>query len=329
MDERATVDEAGNARGAPRGQRVRWSVTGAIAMVIFGVAGLSGSTSATVGSGERTVFVPITPCRLLDTRPGSDNVGQRQAPIRNNETFITTVRGVNGNCNLPGGAVGVSMNVTAVDPSASSFLVVYPSDGVRGPGSNLNWVAGQAPVPNAVTTKLSADGKVAIYNLSGNVDVIADINGYYEDHTFDDRYYTKAQVDAKIADEFVVSAGLGIPATLTPDLTVFPMFNETVTTSTSGRWLVTKSFTGRQACTVQFGSLYYLVVDGVPVRASAVFNNIGQGSVLSTTFVGSTVGVVPAGAHVIGIGVQCVSGATVALLTAYTQASVSSVTVLD
>ena len=213
-------------------------------------------------SGERTVFVPITLCRLLDTRRGSDNVGQRQAPVHNNETFIATVRGPNGNCDLPPGAVGVSMNVTAVDPSASSFLVVFPSDGVRGPGSDLNWTAGQAPVPNAVTTKLSADGKIAFYNLSGDVDVIADINGYDEDHNFDDRYSTKAEVDARVADEHVVSAGITVPATLTPE-TVYTTFNETVTTTTSGRWLVTKSISVRHDCTSGgSSSLYYLLVDG-------------------------------------------------------------------
>ena len=331
MDQGARDDEhsIGSGGGERRGQRLRWSAIGAVAMVVCGVVGLGGSTSATVGSGERTVFVPITPCRLLDTRAGSDNVGQRQAPIRNNETFVTAVRGANGNCNLPPGAVGVSMNVTAVDPSASSFLVVYPSDGVRGPGSNLNWTARQAPVPNAVTTKLSSDGKVAFYNLSGNVDIIADVNGYYEDHNFDDRYYTKAEVDARVADEHVVSSGIVIPGTLTPE-TVYTTFNETVTTTTFGRWLVTKSVSVRHDCTVGgSSSIYYLLVDGAPVRSSALFgsNSAGGAVKLQTTLVGTTAGVVAAGTHTIGVGAQCLAG--VKMFDAFDTVSISSVTVLD
>lgn len=46
--------------------------------------------------------------------------------------------------------------------------------------SNLNWQAGQAPTPNAVTASLSADGALAFYNLAGTVDVLVDIVGYYE-----------------------------------------------------------------------------------------------------------------------------------------------------
>ena len=38
---------------------------------------------------------------------------------------------------------------------------------------------------------------MSFYNLAGTVNVGADIVGYYVDHTHDDRYYTKAQADAK------------------------------------------------------------------------------------------------------------------------------------
>jgi hypothetical protein len=66
------------------------------------------------------------------------------------------------------GAVS-SMNVTIIFPSSSSFLAVFSSDATRPLAASLNWVAGQAPTPNAVTAALSADGKVSFYNLSGTV----------------------------------------------------------------------------------------------------------------------------------------------------------------
>jgi hypothetical protein len=47
-----------------------------------------------------------------------------------------------------------------------------------------------------VTTALSALGQFNVFNLQGTVDVIVDVNGYYADHNHDDRYYTKAEVDA-------------------------------------------------------------------------------------------------------------------------------------
>jgi hypothetical protein len=74
----------------------------------------------------------------------------------------------------------VSLGVTVVNPTAASYLTVYPADVPRPLASNLNWVAGQPPTPNAVTAALSTDGRLAFYNFDGSVDVLVDIVGYYE-----------------------------------------------------------------------------------------------------------------------------------------------------
>lgn len=71
------------------------------------------------------------------------------------------------------------MNVTTVNGTVGSFLTLWPADATRPTASNLNWVAGSPATPNKVDVKLSADGKVSIFNLTGTVDVIADIVGFY------------------------------------------------------------------------------------------------------------------------------------------------------
>jgi YVTN family beta-propeller protein len=179
--------------------RSRWAAIGAAVAVSIGAGGIM-TTSASIGSGERAVFVPITPCRLLDTRSGTSNVGPRATPLTAGDTYTATVWGTNGNCTIPSDAVGVSLNVVAINPTSGSYLTVFPSDATRPLSSNLNWVANQAPTPNAVTADLSADGKVSFYNLAGNVDIAADIVGYYADHNHDDRYDTKTEVNTKIAN---------------------------------------------------------------------------------------------------------------------------------
>ncbi|MEO7398668.1 MAG: hypothetical protein ABIW84_08910, partial [Ilumatobacteraceae bacterium] len=176
--------------------RSRWAAIGAAIAVSIGAGGLM-TASATIDTGERAVFVPIVPCRVMDTRSGSDNVGPRSTPIGSSETHTISVLGVNGNCTIPADATGLAMNVTIINPTANSFLTVFPSGAVRPLASNLNWVAGQPPVPNAVTADVPGDGKVSFYNLTGTVNVAADIIGYFVDHSHDDRYYTKAQTDAK------------------------------------------------------------------------------------------------------------------------------------
>jgi hypothetical protein len=98
---------------------------------------------------------------------------------------------------IPPDAIGLSLNVTVDNPTSASYLTIFPSDVARPLASNLNWTAGQAPVANAVTTNISADGKVSFFNNAGTVNVIADIVGYYVDHNHDDRYYTKAEINAR------------------------------------------------------------------------------------------------------------------------------------
>lgn len=155
--------------------RVRWTVAAVAALVLGG----GGLLTASVGSANVSSFVPITPCRLLDTR-ATDQVGERGTPLGPEETFVTPVWGTHGKCTIPTGATGVSLGVTITNPTAASYLTVFPADASKPLASHLNWLPGQAPTPNAVTAMLSDDGQLAVYNRAGTVDVIVDIVGYYE-----------------------------------------------------------------------------------------------------------------------------------------------------
>jgi hypothetical protein len=138
----------------------------------------------TVGVGSAansgpSSFVPIVPCRLVDTRPTSQ-VGPIGTPIGPDTAVTVTVHGTNGNCTIPNTAVGVVTNTTAVNPTAPSFLTVYPGDAAARPtASNLNYVPGSPPTPNQVTVGLSGDGKINVFNRFGSIDVVIDVVGYY------------------------------------------------------------------------------------------------------------------------------------------------------
>lgn len=180
--------------------RSRWAAVGAALAVAVGAGtGVLTTAQATVGSGERNVFIATTPCRLFDTRPGAQ-VGPRTSPLAPNDTLTTPVRGNVGNCIVPADATAVMMNVTAIEPSEATYLTVYPGDVSRPVASNLNVAGGASATPNLVTVLLGAAlGDIKIYNSAGTVHVLADVVGYFVDHHHDDRYYTKAQVDAAIA----------------------------------------------------------------------------------------------------------------------------------
>jgi hypothetical protein len=202
--------------------RSRWAALGAAAAVTLGAGGI-GLVSAT-NPGEAAAFVPITPCRLVDTRPAPENVGGRATPLGADEAYTVSAHGDNGNCTgIPAGATGLELNVTALGASDPTFLTIYPNGAARPTSSNLNPVPGAAPTPNAVTADLSAGGQFDIYNLAGIVDVIVDVTGYYIDHEHDDRYYIEAEIDAMtaltpVANGFIrldgtLAAGTGVAAT--------------------------------------------------------------------------------------------------------------------
>lgn len=154
-----------------------WMATGAVlALVSSLLITQAWSASAAPGDDDAT-FVPITACRLVDTRPAPLRVGTFGA-FGIDDTKTIQARGTNGDCTIPSDAVGVSLNVTAVDASQATFLTIWP-DGTKPTASSLNPTPGQPPTPNAVTTLLSSPGAFKVFNRFGTVEVIIDVNGYY------------------------------------------------------------------------------------------------------------------------------------------------------
>ena len=148
-----------------------------LAVALIAVFGLRAWQVDAAPGDSDTTFVPIAPCRLADTRPSPNRIGDN-GTLAAGDTRTLAVRGSHGNCAIPADAVGVSLNVTATDATASTFLTFWP-EGQRPLTSSLNPAPGQPPTPNAVTTLLSGAGSFNLYNLAGSVNVIIDVTGYH------------------------------------------------------------------------------------------------------------------------------------------------------
>ena len=121
----------------------------------------------------RSFFVPLNPARLLDTRDGT---GGNISGLALNTLTELKVAGVGG---VPAtGATAVVLNVTVDSPITNGFITAWPSGEDQPVVSNLNFTPGQT-VPNLVTVKIGANGKVNIYNSEGFTQVVADVVGYY------------------------------------------------------------------------------------------------------------------------------------------------------
>jgi hypothetical protein len=113
-------------------------------------------------------FNPVAPQRLLDTRSSG--------AVPSNGTVSLPVTG--GSTHIPTGISAVILNVTAVSPTASGYVTVYPTR-VRPLASNLDFARGQT-VPNLVIVKVGPDGKVVLFNGSGgSTQLLADVAGYF------------------------------------------------------------------------------------------------------------------------------------------------------
>ena len=130
-----------------------------------------------VGDGQGVP--PAQPGRVLDSRPGVGNVGGYTTPWGTGTSADVTVGGLVG---VPGDADAVVLNVTVTDTTGSSFLTIWPTGLVQPTASSLNWTPG-VTIPNAVTVKLGSGGantgKISMFNLAGNVDVVTDVAGWF------------------------------------------------------------------------------------------------------------------------------------------------------
>ncbi|HVK22507.1 MAG TPA: hypothetical protein VM677_14205 [Actinokineospora sp.] len=134
----------------------------ALSLIVVG-----GSADSAEQADAVSLYRPITPTRVLDTRviPGNP-VGAGQV-IR-----LDLAQQV------PASATAVVLNVTGTAPTGPTFVTVYPHGVPRPTASNLNLTTNDTR-PNLVTVALGAARDVDLFNHNGSVHLIADLAGYY------------------------------------------------------------------------------------------------------------------------------------------------------
>mgnify|MGYP000914713683 CR=1 FL=1 len=120
-------------------------------------------------------FTPLPPARILDTRATGVTIdGQFQAggTVAGGATLELQVAGRGG---VAPNAEAAALNVTAVAPTGTGWVTVFPCGQPRPNASNLNVVSG-VNVANAVVAQLGTDGTVCLY-ASVAMHLIADVTG--------------------------------------------------------------------------------------------------------------------------------------------------------
>jgi hypothetical protein len=129
-------------------------------------------------------FVPVTPCRLADTR-GLGFTGQAGPPslaANSARSFVVTgtVPGVTTQCGVPTSAWAISLNLAVVNMTTNGNLIVY-GGGTAPVTSAVNWNATSVVVSGSTVVGFPGNSISVLFNgpAGAHVDAIIDVNGYY------------------------------------------------------------------------------------------------------------------------------------------------------
>jgi virginiamycin B lyase len=118
------------------------------------------------------VFVPVAPCRVVDTRNATGPFG---GPGLNGDSRSFDIPA--GSCNIPSTALAYSFNVTVVPSGSLGYLTIWPTGLPQPIVSTLNSKNGIIKADAAIVPA-GTNGSVSVYG-SAATNVVLDINGYF------------------------------------------------------------------------------------------------------------------------------------------------------
>ncbi len=135
------------------------------------------------------LYVPVTPCRMVDTRAGVpatpfavDETRTLRVAGSGAEDFasagVAPQGGVAGGCGVPANATAVELTVTAASPEGSGFLRAGPNTSGDPTGTLLNFTAAQG-ITNTASVAFVGDGQLKVKVFGARTHVLIDVQGYY------------------------------------------------------------------------------------------------------------------------------------------------------
>jgi glucose/arabinose dehydrogenase len=201
-------------------------------------------------------FIPVAPCRIMDTR-GSGFTGAFGPPFISGNT-IRTVPISSSSCGIPSTAKAYSLNATVVPHGSLGYLTLWPAGTAQPLVSTLNALDGQVTA-NAAIVPAGASGSINGY-VSNETDLILDINGYFVDTTSSSALMFYPVTPCRVADTRNANGTFGGPSLISGTTRSFP-----ITSSACGIPPTAQAFV-LNATVVPSGFLGYLTLwpTGVP-----------------------------------------------------------------
>ncbi len=118
-------------------------------------------------------FVPVTPCRIADTRNTAGPFGGPALAAKGTRSFVIP----SSSCNIPTTALAYALNFTVVPHVTLGFLTVWPTGESQPLVSTLNSYDGRVKA-NAAILPAGSGGAISLY-ATDETDVVIDISGYF------------------------------------------------------------------------------------------------------------------------------------------------------
>ena len=126
----------------------------------------------TTGSGWLAFYLPVTPCRIVDTRGAPGPLGGPSPGAG-----LTRMFPIQSTCGMPASAQAYSLNFTVVPPGALWYIDAWPDGQPMPEASVLNAPTGTV-VANAAIVPAGVNGSIDVY-ASNATDLIIDVDGYF------------------------------------------------------------------------------------------------------------------------------------------------------
>ena len=131
-------------------------------------------TAVFIEPGYGLQFIPVTPCRLVDTRNPNGQFGGPPIPGGTSRSFPIPQQTP---CDIPSNAAAYSLNVTVVPHSTLGYLTIWPTGEAQPYVSTMNSPDGRVKA-NAAIVPAGTSGAVSVY-VTDTTNVIIDIDGYF------------------------------------------------------------------------------------------------------------------------------------------------------
>ncbi len=182
------------------------ATAGSADITVVNPGGLTSSPPFTFTVSAALRFIPITPCRVTDTRKPDGPFGGPAIAAGTSRDFAIP----NSTCTIPATAQAYSLNVTVVPPKPLGYLTIWPTGQARPVASTLNSLDGRIKA-NAAIVPAGNGGAVSVF-VSDTTQVLLDIDGYFVPATDPSALAFYPLTPCRVADTRKALGLLGAPS---------------------------------------------------------------------------------------------------------------------